>query len=647
MSMTKPTSEQVTHMPIGVGATQTTVQQSLRDADDGVTSLRGALPMQKGGVIAFMFDDGYASNYTYALPIFKKYGMAATIAVEVDKVGANYNGNPAYPVCNPDQLRELVRNGWEVTNHPALVLTDTEAVMVSKAQAENTLLVQYLTGEKLAPNAQPGSLTYPEFVGYPVETAVYRGGARNATSDLAYRYVFDKVRSINGSEAASGNHLYVFGSGAERTTQMSALIADTTNTSLSSVLAFVKGVAQTRSTAILYAHDTPQSVPSSPIAPYILASELDQLLSACHELGVAVVPIRNLYQGNAVRDSRFELSTGTFGARPGDSSAFITTDTLNGGSRAVQLVSSASVSNLNTRYVTQQIVCEPFSRYRVRVRYKIDTDLDIGGVENFNSGMVIFLNTLEGNTIGTQSYGFSNETVARFDANPTGPKRVPYQATSGWAETAPILITGNGALANITISLFGCIGTVKIGQIIVERLGNLNDIGLSGTNTFNASGGRAIPLGTGNDSAQRDWEWKVDVYAPPIQSSATYNFAANNPAMFSPTTGTTCFVLPTASGAFAGQEGKLATYSGSAWSFSNIAAGTMFLVSNYNGTANLYVRLLEVSTGYGDPVFIVTRSQRIDDPAFYNTANSSVYSTSGLRTDTFTWYARPVASGRN
>lgn len=648
MSMTKPTAEQVTFQPSGIGAQQTTVQNQLDTNDVRLGQLQKSFVAQRGGVIAFMFDDGYASNYTYALPIFRKYGMAATIAVEVDKVGANYNGNPDYPVCTAEQLRELVRAGWEVTNHPALTLTDTESVMVSKAQAENTLLVEYLTGEKIAPNAQPGTLTYPEFVGYPVETAVYRGGARNATSDLAYRYVFDKVRSINGAEVASGNHLYAFGTSSERTTQMSAFPADTTSTPLERIISFVESVAQTRSTAILYGHDTPQSAPGSPIAPYILEAELEQVLKRCHDLGVAVVPLRDLYQGNAIRDSRFELSLGTFNARSGDTAGFITNDTLNGGSRAVQLVSSASVSNQNTRYTTTVFACEPFCRYRIRVRYKIDTDLDIGGAGNWNHGMWVVLNTDEGNTVGNAAGSHTNRDIAGNDPTPTGPNRVPYQATSGWGETAPILITGNGSVASVSIALVSCIGTVKVGQIIAERLGSIIDIPYSGSNTFNTSAGRVLYLpGTGG-SAARAWTWQVDIQAPPITHTATYNFAATDPALFTPTTGTTCFVLPTATGAFAGQDGKLATYSGSTWSFANIPAGTMFLVSNFNSVANRYVRMLVPPLSpYGPPQYFVTASSLIEDPGFMNAANTQVFNRSGLRSDTFTWRARPVPLNRS
>ena len=84
-----------------------------------------------------------------------------------------------------------------------MVLTDTEAQMVTAAKAENKLLLDYLTGAKVVPNT-PGTVTNPEYASYPIDTAVLQGGARNATSDLAFRYLYNKVRSINGPIADRG-----------------------------------------------------------------------------------------------------------------------------------------------------------------------------------------------------------------------------------------------------------------------------------------------------------------------------------------------------------------------------------------------------------------------------------------------------------
>ena len=636
----------VNYTPAEANAPATNVETALRRTTE---SLAATTVAQRGGVIAFMFDDGYASNYTNALPIFRKYGMAATVAVEVDKVGSNYNGQPAYPVCNADQLRGLVRAGWEVTNHPNLTLTDTEAVMVQKAQAENTLLVQYLTGERLAPNAQPGSLTYPEFAGHPVETAVYRGGARNATSDLAYRYVFDKVRSINGTEADRGNHLYAFGATAERTTQMSAFTIDTSNTSMNQILGFIDSVAQTRSTAIVYGHDTPVTTPSPALAPYILASELETILKRCHDLGIAVVPLRDLYKGNAIRDSRFDYASGTFSARSGDSAAFTSADTLHGAARSVQITSSALVANNNTGYSTEGFVVEPFCRYRIRVRYKIDSELNINGTGNWNHGLRVILSTGEGNTMGTGAGSHENWQVAGNDSNPAGANRCPYAVTSGYAEYSVTLVTGNGASAQVRLALCNAIGTVKIGQIIAEKLESVLTLPYSGSSTFNTSAGRTLYLPGSGASTQRNWKWKVEVSSDLLTTSATYDYASTDPALIAaPVNGTTCYVLTPATGAFAGNGGRLATYNGSSWEFSDVTLGAVFKVNNFNGDTNWYVRHLGRSlSGYGPAIYELSKAAYFDDPGYFNETNNQVFNKSGRRSDTFVWYARPVPIGQS
>lgn len=622
-----------------------TADEELREQSERIKKSQQLMVSQRGGVIAFMFDDGYASNYINAMPIFQKYGMAATVFVEVDKIGRFYNDQPAYPVCNADQLRGLIRAGWEVTNHPNLNLTDTEAVMVSKAQAENTLLVQYLTGEKIAPYAEPGSLTYPEFLNYPVESCAYRGGARNATSDLAYRYVFDKVRSINGTEADRGNHLYAFGNTAERTTQMSAITIDTSNASMSQILGYIESVAQTRSTALFYGHDTPAAAPNPVLAPYLLASELETILKRCHDLGVAVVPLRDLYKGNAIRDTRFDYASGYFSARTGDSAAFTTTDTLHGAARAVQITSSALVANINTNYSTEGFVVEPFCRYRIRVRYKIDSELNIAGTGNWNHGLRVILSTGEGNTIGGFAGGHDNYQVAGNDSNPAGALRCPYAVTSGYAEYSVILVSGNGAIAQVRLALYNAIGTVKIGQIIAEKLESLLTLPYYGTNTFNTSAGRTIYLPTSGASTARNWKWKVDVIAPLLTSAATYDYAATDPALIAaPASGNTCYVLTPATGGFAGRGGQLATYNGSTWAFSDITLGAVFKVNNFNGDTNWYVRHLgKAQVGYGPAIYELSKSAYFDDPGFFNESNNQVFNKSGRRSDAFTWHARPVA----
>lgn len=600
----------------------------------------------RGGVIALMFDDGYQSNHSFALPILAQYGFAATLAVESQYIGATTYGGGFYTMCTASNLRDLVDAGWEVCNHPALVLANTEAQMVTAARTENELIVDVLTGAKVMPGNVPAAVTHPQYEDYPIETAVLQGGARNATSDLAFRFLFDKVRSIPGAVATSGDYLMTYAQHQERQMGCTAFVIDTTAASLVQSLAFIEGVAQTGARAILYAHHTPSSAPGGGAAPYILASELETLMRRCHELGVQVVPLRNLYRANAIADKTFEDSTGSFSARVGDTAGFVTVDTLHGATRAVELVSSAGVANTNTYYQTANFVCEPFTRYKITIRHKIDVDLALtGGVGNRNHGLNVGLLTTAGNT--AQDGGGQHEANNWIQNDAVS--RIPYLATTGYGSYEVTLCTGNGTQASVKCSLYACTGTAKIGAIYVEKMESLLALPLTGTNTFNTSLGRAIFLPAGLPTGARGYKWDVRIVAAPIDfGGTTLTYAANDPAAIgAPVNGDTCYVTGPGVGAFAGRGGQIATYNGAAWAtFGAATNGTVYLVSTFMGSANFYVRHIAPG-GTSAPVFEVSKAASFEDPGFYKESSGSVFNKSGLRSDAFTWYARPVPSGFN
>jgi peptidoglycan/xylan/chitin deacetylase (PgdA/CDA1 family) len=68
--------------------------------------------------IILTFDDGFASNYTYAFPILKKYGMTATIFMTVDREAGNFKKYGAVDAPLTDaQLREMSVNGIAIESH--------------------------------------------------------------------------------------------------------------------------------------------------------------------------------------------------------------------------------------------------------------------------------------------------------------------------------------------------------------------------------------------------------------------------------------------------------------------------------------------------------------------------------------------------
>jgi peptidoglycan/xylan/chitin deacetylase (PgdA/CDA1 family) len=71
--------------------------------------------------IMLTFDDGHYSNYTYVLPVLKKYECRAVISVVgeyIDKSTAEGELNPAYSYFSWDVLNELVNSPYvEIQNH--------------------------------------------------------------------------------------------------------------------------------------------------------------------------------------------------------------------------------------------------------------------------------------------------------------------------------------------------------------------------------------------------------------------------------------------------------------------------------------------------------------------------------------------------
>jgi peptidoglycan/xylan/chitin deacetylase (PgdA/CDA1 family) len=91
---------------------------------------RAALPSKP---IIITFDDGFMSNYLYAFPILKKYGMTATIFMTVDVEAENFKKYQAVDApLTKAQLKEMSESGICIESHsmthPYLSSLSTEAV---------------------------------------------------------------------------------------------------------------------------------------------------------------------------------------------------------------------------------------------------------------------------------------------------------------------------------------------------------------------------------------------------------------------------------------------------------------------------------------------------------------------------------------
>lgn len=82
-----------------------------------------------GKVFGITFDDGYADNLRYALPILREFGFSATVFLISDTIGTDEVHNPRWLIDNPnvdashyrylrrDEVKELMDAGFEIGSH--------------------------------------------------------------------------------------------------------------------------------------------------------------------------------------------------------------------------------------------------------------------------------------------------------------------------------------------------------------------------------------------------------------------------------------------------------------------------------------------------------------------------------------------------
>jgi peptidoglycan/xylan/chitin deacetylase (PgdA/CDA1 family) len=61
-------------------------------------------------LLSFVFDDGYETDRTFGLDLFKAEGVVASSAVIIDRIGS-------LDFMNTDQIRDLSAAGWEIMSH--------------------------------------------------------------------------------------------------------------------------------------------------------------------------------------------------------------------------------------------------------------------------------------------------------------------------------------------------------------------------------------------------------------------------------------------------------------------------------------------------------------------------------------------------
>ena len=143
-------------------------------------------------------DDGFASNFLYALPVWKKFGMRATIFVTPDKESENFKKYAALdsPLTH-EQMRELSGCGISIESHGMThrYLTELDSEVVKWELEESKRVLEGIVGKPVQFLAVPSG-AYNRTVRQLAKEAGYKAvfcmpkGSNNASTD---RYALRRV----------------------------------------------------------------------------------------------------------------------------------------------------------------------------------------------------------------------------------------------------------------------------------------------------------------------------------------------------------------------------------------------------------------------------------------------------------------------
>lgn len=132
-----------------------------------------------GKYLIITFDDGLKGNYTYALPLLKKYGFTAIFFIAVERVGSeNY--------MNWEELSSLLEHGMSVQSH---TLTHRPLQTLEKEEIFHELFTsKYILEEKLKTNVSAISFPHGSYNKLVVEIAKKIGYRWMCTSEIQKLY---------------------------------------------------------------------------------------------------------------------------------------------------------------------------------------------------------------------------------------------------------------------------------------------------------------------------------------------------------------------------------------------------------------------------------------------------------------------------
>ncbi|MEI8270335.1 MAG: polysaccharide deacetylase family protein [bacterium] len=156
--------------------------------------------------VVLVFDDGWKSQYQYAVPILEKYKFTATFFIITNYTNNNYKAYMSW-----DNLKDLVAKGFDIESH-----TKNHPILTKVGSKR---LIDELTGSKKILEDKLGikvtALAYPNYtqnktVQEVVKSAGYtgaRGGWGNFKNSIDYIYELKSEEVVNNGNPFSSKRL--------------------------------------------------------------------------------------------------------------------------------------------------------------------------------------------------------------------------------------------------------------------------------------------------------------------------------------------------------------------------------------------------------------------------------------------------------
>ncbi len=159
------------------------VQAAPLKANDDLTNYQYQLNIPHAGqkVVCIVFDDGWQTQYTNALPIMNYYGYKASFAIITSYLGTSWGNSEGLSYMTWKEIVTLANQGYDIESHtyshPNLATLSDASILYQLTQSKQDLADHGI-------NAQ--ILVYPD-----------GGGAGNATVESLTQQYYLAARGIN------------------------------------------------------------------------------------------------------------------------------------------------------------------------------------------------------------------------------------------------------------------------------------------------------------------------------------------------------------------------------------------------------------------------------------------------------------------